>query len=120
MLKERVRKAGSVIVSLVLAACGSGDWSEYEPNSGSLPDDEIESAVYPAGPYNTNVGDTVENIVFDRAFFDPDTLCKKAKDLDITRTDGPQPLALYDLYKGDALCQSNKKQFLFLIAAAGW
>jgi hypothetical protein len=105
---------------VVMASCGGGDWSEYEPDPGVLPDDKVESAAYPTGPYGTQVGDKVENIVFEKAFFDPDTLCKGAKDLDLTRNRGVEPLSLHDLYRGDALCGKKKKQFVWLIASAGW
>jgi len=108
-----------VNAAMLLGCGGSGDWSEYEPEPGGLPGDEVESAAYPTGPYGTNVGDLVENIVFEKAFFDPDTLCKGARDLDLTRTRGVEPLSLHDLYRGDALC-GKKKELVWLIASAGW
>ena len=116
-----MRTTCCLVLVTALAACGGGgDWSAYEPDPGALPDDTVESVAYPAGPYNTHAGDRIANLVFEQAFFDPDMLCKNTQDLDLSRTQGVRSLSLHDIYKGDAYCPSRKKQFLFLIATAGW
>lgn len=115
-----MRAAWSLVAAVILTACGSADWSAYEPDPAALPDDTVQTAAYPSGPYGTRAGDIIENLVFDEAFFDPDTLCKNARDLDLTKTKGVRPLSLQEIYQGDAYCPSRKKQFLFLIASAGW
>jgi hypothetical protein len=115
-----LKNAWLVALVAVAAACGSGDWSEYDPDPGALPDDTVESASYPAGPYGTKVGDKIADLTFDQAFFDPETLCKGAQDLDLEQSGGLQSLSLLDIYRGDALCPGKKKQFLWLIASAGW
>jgi hypothetical protein len=115
-----LRNAWLVVLGAVAAACGSGDWSEYEPDPGALPDDTVESATYPGGPYGTKVGDKIADLSFDQAFFDPETLCKGAKDLDLAKSGGLRSLSLLDLYRGDALCPGKKKEFIWLIASAGW
>jgi len=104
----------------LLAACGAGDWEAYEPDPGALPEDTVATETYPSGPYGAKVGDVIEDLVFDKAFFDPQTHCKRAVDLDITRTEGLRSLSLSDIRRGNALCPTRKKQFAWLISSAGW
>jgi len=106
--------------TLLLVGCGSGDWTAYGPDPGALPEDSVQAVAYPSGPYGTRAGDRVANLVFQSAFFDPETLCKDPKDLDLSQTEGVQPLSLHDIYRGDPYCPDRKKQFLWLVASAGW
>jgi len=112
-------RRGGLLPLAALAACG-GDWSEYEPQRASLPDDTVKSVSYPAGPYGTKVGQVVENIDYTQAFFDPDTLCKKGEDLDLKLTQGVRSLSFLDIIKGNPFCPAAKKKFLVVISSAGW
>jgi hypothetical protein len=103
-----------------VAACG-GEWSEYEPDTAKLPEDTVKSVSYPSGPYGTNEGDKIKNLAFtNAALMDPDTMCKKTADLDISQVRGVSSLALLDLYKGSPYCPSKKKQLLWVTVTAGW
>lgn len=106
-------------LAILLVACG-GDWSEYQPNTGTLPEDNVQVATYPTGPYGTNVGDIIDDLAYNESFYDPDTLCKPAQKYDLTKAGGVNSLSLSDIFKGNAYCPSRKKQFLWLISSAGW
>ena len=66
------------------------------------------------------IGDKIKNLSFDKALLDPATYCKSAKDLDLAQAEGLRPLSLDGIRKGSPLCPNRKKQFLWLIASAGW
>jgi len=108
------------LVPLLTACGGAGDWGAYEPDPSVLPKDKIETESYPSGPYGTKVGEVIDDLAFDKAFFDPETHCKKAVDLDLTTNHGVGSLSLSEIRRGDAYCPARKKQFLWLIASAGW
>jgi|GEM_PF-3698078 hypothetical protein len=112
-------KVLSGILPVLLIACG-GDWAEYQPNAGTLPGDNVDVATYPVGPFGTNVGDIIDNLVYEESFYDPDTLCKPSQKLDITKSGGVKSLSLADIFRGNAYCPSRKKQFLWLVSSAGW
>lgn len=118
-LHIRLHSTALLALAALATACG-GEWNPYEPNLAALPDDKAQALTYPAGPYGTKTGDTIDNIKFSQAFFDPMTACKGAKDLNIKDTGWVRTISLGDIYRGNTFCSTKKKQFLWVIASAGW
>ena len=110
--------APALVIWSLTAGC-TGDWSEYSPDKASIPGDGVDALEYPSGPYNTNLGDVMENWVFKKALFDPWMHCKKLKNLDLKENRGVESLSMADFYKGSPFCP-RKKQFLWIFATAGW